>query len=126
MRPKHRHAARHQGGPVHQVAEEQPVPDAHHEPRPEDEGPVVERDERLGHGRITPPQLHGHEQAQEPDDDKHRLHHPSRDVAQRTDLALPLEDREQHDGRADVREDRDELQEGAERHPRLGAAEDVA
>ena len=37
----------HQAGPVHQVAQQQPVPDADHEAGSEQERPVVDGDQRL-------------------------------------------------------------------------------
>jgi hypothetical protein len=45
--PQHGHAPWHQAGAVHQVAQDQPVADAHHEAGPEQERPIMERDERL-------------------------------------------------------------------------------
>lgn len=56
--PQHRHAPRHEAGSVHQVAEYQPVPDADDPAWPEQERPVVDRDERpADRGRASPRRL---------------------------------------------------------------------
>ena len=44
--PQYGHAPWHQAGPVHQVAQDQPVPDADNEAWPEEESPIMDRDER--------------------------------------------------------------------------------
>src|SRR5215207_3370201 len=44
--PQHGHAAWHQARPVYQVAQDQPIPDADNEARPEQERPIMDRDER--------------------------------------------------------------------------------
>ena len=44
----------HQAGPVHQVAQDQPVPDADNEAGPELERPVLERRERVGERAFLP------------------------------------------------------------------------
>jgi hypothetical protein len=45
---EHGELAWHEPGLVHQVAEQEPVPDADDEARSEDERPVLERGERVG------------------------------------------------------------------------------
>ena len=59
---------------------------------------------------------------------KVHLHETSRDIAEREHLVLPLEDREQHDGAADVRDDEEQLQERSEEDGLLSAprAGDIA
>jgi hypothetical protein len=48
------------------------------------------------------------------DEEEDAFHDASRDVAEREDLVLPLEERDQHDRRADVRDDQDQFHERAE------------
>ena len=46
--PKPSPRPRHEAGAIHHVAEDQPVPPADHQARPEDERPVLERRQRVG------------------------------------------------------------------------------
>jgi len=48
-------------------------------------------------------QRHDCEDGEDADEDEYALHDASRHVAEREDLVLPLEERDQHDGSADVR-----------------------
>jgi hypothetical protein len=60
------------------------------------------------------PQRHDRKDGKDADGDEDALHDPSRDVAERENLVLPLEEWNQHDGGADVRDDQDQLQERPE------------
>src|SRR5918994_4669746 len=100
--------------------ENQPVPDADDPAWAELERPVLDRGERLGvpaqGGRIRAcvmPQRHDREDGEDADEDEDAFHDASRDVAEREDLVLPLEERDQHNGGADVRDDQDQFQERA-------------
>ena len=76
-----RHAARHQARPVHQVAQDQPGPEAVDEAGSEQERPVVDRDERLAdrrramphRRRAVLPQRHDRQEAEDADDDEARI-----------------------------------------------------
>ena len=113
----------HEAGPVHQVAEDQPVPDADDEAGAEQERPVVQCDEgpadRDERGRVRAHvllQRHDRQEADDADGDEDRFDDARRDVAEREGLVLPLEDREQHDRGPDVRDDEQHLEERAQEH----------
>ena len=57
------------------------------------------------------PQRHDGKDGEDADEDEDAFHDPRRDVAMRENFALPLQDRYQHEGRPDVRDDQDQLQE---------------
>jgi len=57
--------------------------------------------------------------------DERALDETSRDIAESEELALPPQDREQHDGGADVRDDEEQLQERSQEDAVVGAG-DVA
>src|ERR671920_1682562 len=84
-------------------------------------------DERGGiRARSTLSQRHDRKEAQEPYGDEGALDDASRDIAQSEDFVNSLEDREQHDGVADVGDDEDHLQERTPLHAGGAAAtEDV-
>ena len=111
------HAPRDEAGPVHQVAEDQPVPKGNDESGAEQERPVLERGEREGSvvraGKIVP-QAHDSEHEDDPHRDEDALDDSSTDVADREGLVLPPRDRVEDDGRSDVRDDEEELQESAQ------------
>jgi hypothetical protein len=72
------------------------------------------------------PQFHDGEDAEDADGDEDALNETSRDIPHREAFVDPPEDRKQHDGGADVRDDKQDLQEHAEEDPLVGArAEDV-
>ena len=113
-------ASRHQAGSVHQVAQDQPVPDADDEAGPELERPVLDRGERLSEHagiRRVLPQRHDREDGDDADEDEDAFHDASRDVAEREDLVLSLEQRDQHERRPEVRDDQEQLQQ----HPEVDA-----
>ena len=56
------------------------------------------------------------------DGDEDAFHDARRDVAEREDLVLPLEDRKQHNRGRDVREDEDQLEERPQVDLVVGAA----
>src|SRR5829696_8650265 len=125
---------RHEAGPVHQPAQDQPVPDADDPAGAEQERPVMDRDQRLagGHERAriptgssgeVLPQGHDRQEADDADGDEGAIDETSGDIAQRERFALPLEDREQGDGGADVRDDED-LEERAQGRAPGGAGTD--
>ena len=61
------------------------------------------------------------------DEDEDAFHDAGCDVAEREDLVLPLEERDEHDRRADVRDDQHQLKENAEVDAVVGTgAGDVA
>ena len=59
-------------------------------------------------------QAHDPEHEDDAGRDEHALHHASGDIAEREDLVLPPHDRVQDNGRADVRDDQQELEEHSE------------
>ena len=63
-------------------------------------------------------------QAEDADADEHAFHDTGGDVAEGEALVLPLEDREQHDGGADVGDDDDHLEERSEGDAAVGAGAD--
>src|SRR6185369_1369892 len=96
-------ASWHEPGGVHQVAENEAVPPADDESRPEDERPVLERRERVGDRpfvatRILLREGHDGKDGQDPDEDERALDDPRRDVADREDGILPPYDRIDDDG----------------------------
>ena len=108
------HASRDEAGAVHQVAEDQPVPEGDDEAGAEQERPVLERGERDGEvGRVrgVVPQADDAEHEDDPGRDEDGLDDPRGDVADGEGLVLPPRDRVEDDGGADVREDEQELQE---------------
>jgi len=70
------------------------------------------------------PQSHDRKQAQEADGDEGRFNDSSHDIAKRERFVLPPEDREQHDGGADVGDDEDHLEERSESDAVVGAGAD--
>ena len=130
--PQHGHAPRHQAGPVHQPAEDEPVPDADNEARAQQERPVMECDQRLadrhqrariragGSGDVGP-QRQDREEADDADGDEGALDEPGGDVAEGERFVLPLEDGEQHHGGADVGDDEQDLEERAQGNAPIGA-----
>lgn len=102
--PQHRHAPRHEAGSVHQVAEYQPVPDADDPAWPEQERPVVDRDERPADGDERAraacasdvlPQRHDRKEADGADGDEGAFNDTGGDIAEGEVLVLPFEDRKQ-------------------------------
>ena len=133
--PQHGQAPRHQAGSVHQVAQQHPVPDADDEAGPERERPSMHRDERRAdreeragiRARGLLPQRHDRQHAEDADGDEDALDDTRRDPAEGGDFAHPLEDREQHDGAADIRDDEEQLQVRPPGHARVSpGADDVA
>ena len=130
--PQHGHASRNEAGPVHQVAQDQPVSDADNEARPEYERPITDRDERLCVGderagiraRSLLAQRHYRKETDDADGDEGAFNDTSCDVSESEAFVLPLEDREQHDGRADIRDDEDELADRSQAHARVAASTD--
>ena len=101
---------------VHQVAEQQPVPDADDEAGPEQERPILDRGERhaddagIRARRALLLQADHAKHADQADRDEGALDQTGGDKAERKHLVLPLEDREQDDGAGDVRDDQEQLQ----------------
>src|SRR5215211_4946205 len=130
--PQQGHAPWHEGGRVHQVAQNQPVADAYKEAGPKQERPIFERDQRLTGGeeragiraRSLLPQRHDRKDAEDADGDEDAFNDTSRDIAESEDFVNPLEDGEQHNGGADVRDDEEQLQERSREHAVVGAATD--
>ena len=67
------------------------------------------------------PQRHDREEAEQADSDEGALHEASGDVAEGQGFVLPLEQREQHDGTADVGDDEEQFEERPHEHPRVGS-----
>jgi hypothetical protein len=120
-----------QAGAVHQVAQDQPVADAHREAGPEQERPTMERDQRLTDGderggiraRSSPlSQRHDRKEAEDAYGDEGAFDDTGRDKAESEDLVHPLEDGPQHDGGADVGDDEDQLQQRAQGQAVVGGA----
>src|SRR5918997_184136 len=126
-------ATRRMAGPVHQVAQQQPVPDADYEAGTEQERSIMERDERLAdrderagiraRGGLLP-QRQDREEAEDADGDEGALDDAGCDEAEGEAFVHPLEDREQRDGGANVRDDEDQLQKRPQGHAHVGAATD--
>ena len=84
--PEKGHPSWHEAGPVHQVAQQQSVPKASTELRPEQKRPVMERDQRLtGDGQgggVAPaardvlPQHDNRQEADEADEDERGFNDP--------------------------------------------------
>jgi hypothetical protein len=133
--PQDRHAPRYEARSVHQVAQDQPVPDADDPARPEQERPVVDRDERPADrnertrtacASDVPPQRHDRKEANDPGSDEGAFDNTGGDIAQGEALVLPLENREQHDGRSDVGDNEDHFEERPEGDAAVSArADDV-
>jgi hypothetical protein len=97
--------------------------------------PLMERHQRLTSGEergcirartCLLAQRHDCKEAEDADGDEDAFHNTRRDVAENEDFVLPLEDRVQHDGGADVGDDEQQLQERSKGHAGVGAAtEDV-
>ncbi len=99
--PQHGHAPWHESGAVHQVAQNQPVPDADDEAGSEQERPIMERDQRLAdrdeRGGIRArssllAQRHDRKEAEDADGDEDAFDDTSRDEAEGEDFVHPLED----------------------------------
>jgi hypothetical protein len=112
--PKQCHAPWHEARPVHQVAEQEPVADADTEAGPEQKRPVMDRHQRPSYrvessrlSRQVLPQRHYRKEAGDPDGDNGALNDPSGHVSKGEAFVLPPEDREQREGRADIRDDAD-------------------
>ena len=105
--PEHRHASWHQAGPIHQVAQDHSVRDAGEEAWPDQERPIIDRDENLAESGVRASRaLLPHEQecekAGDPDGDECALDEARCDVAQSEAFAVPPVDRVRHYGGADV------------------------
>jgi hypothetical protein len=93
------------------------------------QGPVLECDERLvrsdERGRIGAQsvlsQCYDCKDAQDADQDKGALNETSGDVTEGEAFVLPLEEREQHHGAADVGDDKEQLEERTKEHAGVGA-----
>src|SRR5215211_8867502 len=87
---------------------------------------LADRDERGGirARRSLLAQRHDRKEAEEAHSDEDAFDDTSRNIAESENFVYPLEDREQHDGGADVGYDEDQLQERAQRHTRVGASTD--
>ena len=119
----------HQAGPVHQVAQQHGV-DAGHEPRPEQEGPVADRDQRPARGdqggRVRSgcagevlAQGHDRQETDHADHDDGGFEHPGGDKAERGRFVLPPDHREQRHGGADAGQRVDQVEEAAPEHARV-------
>jgi hypothetical protein len=93
----------------------------------------MERDQRLTDGDERAgirarssllAQRHDRKEAEDADCDEGAFNETSRDKAESEDFVHPLEDRPQHDGGADVRDDEDQLQERAQPHAVVSAGTD--
>ena len=92
----------------------EPVSPTNDETGSEDEGPVLERRERVGDRAFVAPrvllrQRHDGEHGEDADEDEGALDDAGRDVAEREDVVLPPHDRIDDDRRADVRDDEEQL-----------------
>ena len=80
---------------------------------------LADRDERGGvraGARPSCRKRHDREEAEDADGDEDALEDAGGDKAEGEDFVLPLEDREQRDGGADVGDDEEQLQEGSQEH----------
>ena len=97
--PEQRHARRHQLRPVHQVAQDEPVPDADDEARPEQERPVLAAQRTCRRSRLRSPpassccKVTTESTARMPTRMKVHSTIASRHVAERERLVLPLQQR---------------------------------
>jgi hypothetical protein len=66
-------------------------------------------------------QRHDRQEAEDADGDEGAFDDPCGDIAEREGFVLPLEDREQREGRADVRDDEQQLQERSQESTRVSA-----
>jgi hypothetical protein len=69
-----------------------------------------------------PTQRHDCKDGEDADEEEDAFHDASRDVAEREDLVLPLEERNQDNRGADVRDDQDQFEEHAEVDAVVGSA----
>jgi hypothetical protein len=100
-KPQHGHASRNEAGPIHQVAQDQPVSDADNEAWPEYERPVRDRDERPGgrderagiRARSLGPQRNDRKETDDADGDEGAFSETSFDVSKSEAFVLALEDR---------------------------------
>jgi hypothetical protein len=67
------------------------------------------------------PQRDDGDEAEDADGDEHGFDNAGRDTAEREDLVVTLENREQGQGGADVRDDEEHLQKGPQQHAGVGA-----
>ena len=73
---------------------------------------LADHKQRAGiRGGSTLPQGHDRQEAEQADADESTFNEASRDIAERQRLVRPLEQREQHDGAADVADDQQQFQE---------------
>ena len=100
----------------------QPSPDSIHEAGPEQERPTLDGDEQLANrderagirAGSTLTQGDDREDAQDADEKEGALNETSGDVAERNGFVLSLEEREQHDGAADVADDEKQIEKRTE------------
>src|ERR687894_255697 len=87
---------------------------------------LTDGDERGGIGARSSllAQHHDRKEAEDANGYEDGFHDTSRDKAEGEDFVYPLGDGPQHDGRADVGDDEDQLQERAKGHARVGAGTD--
>src|SRR5581483_7544214 len=123
---------RYQPGSIHQVAENQPVPQADDPARAEQERPVLDRRERVGNGsfrrtRALLSQGDDRDHRDDADEDERALEQTRGHVADRQLLVAPPHDRNDHHRGADVGDDQQQLQKRAEQNLLvMPAARDVA
>jgi hypothetical protein len=94
-------------------------------PGPDQERPVVDRDESFPQsgvcgGRSLLPHEQEREKADDPDGDEHGLDEARCDVAQSEAFAIPPEERVRHHGGAELGDDQDDFEESAQSHARGG------
>ena len=84
--------------------------------------------ERGGIGAGSPRELlaqgHDRQEAEDADRDDGRFHDPRGDIAKGDDVVLPLEERIEHDGGADIGDHQDDFQERPQRHLPVRAGTD--
>ena len=115
--PSQGHGRGTRRGAVHQVAEDQPVPEWDDDSGAEEERPVLERGERdgkVGRVRRVLAQADYPENEDDPRRNEDALDDPRTRRSRWPGLVLPPRDRIEHYGRSDVREDEKELQEGSQ------------
>ena len=130
--PEPRPRPRHEFGAVHHVAEDQPVAPADDPAGAEEERPVLERGEGVGERPLggaccLVPQGDDPEHRDDADEDEGAFEQPRGHVADREVFVAAPHDRDDHDRGADVGDDQQQLEEGAEEDPLVvSGAGDVA
>src|SRR5918993_1919751 len=125
--PEHGKARGHQAGPVHEPPQDQAVPDADEDARPDPERPLIDRKDALPERGVGPARRglaksRDGEHADDADRDEGALHQARRHVRDGARFVYALVDRVRHHGRPDVGDDEEEFEHCPDRDEGLGVS----